>query len=259
MCQTLAELSRARPQRGAAADEWKRAGQESSEYTQQYLKRLVHGAGQWHLVPPLSRPPAVDPTGTYHHVATIISFKPVFRQLDGNSHPRLLVIHLSDGGTHQELLKGSEDLRQDAVVQQVFTFINQRLQQRATLPRMRTYGVVPLAHDSGTASAGVVVSSARLAARAWVDGEQADAQAASDAAVSLGIIEFVSNTEPLYNIIDTGTRVSASLDRPCEGGGGARDASRQNGGLRQFCQTRAASRMARPCSRHSSQAVHAAG
>lgn len=59
----------------------------------------------------------------------------------------------SDGKNRPQLLKGKDDLRQDAVMQQVFCMINNLLKQEpAAVERkllIRTYKVVPLSTRSG--------------------------------------------------------------------------------------------------------------
>jgi hypothetical protein len=160
LCVTLRDLAMLRPPGRPTAADWRRAGEHTSEYSQAYMTRLVHAhdaVASWSVLPPLSRPPPVDPRGRYEHVTTLAGFMGPFRMLDGNSRPRVLPMTLSDGRRYQELLKGTEDLRQDAVMQQAFVFVNARLQARRRtgaaaegLPRMRTYGVVPLSQDSGT-------------------------------------------------------------------------------------------------------------
>ena len=156
LCVTLRDLSAVRPSGKTPAD-WRKAAEATSEQSQLYVSRLTNAVAQWTALPPLSRPPPVDRSLQYQDVTTLLRFSDTFRMLDGNSHPRVLAMTLSDGSSYRELLKGSEDLRQDAVMQQAFVFINQRLQHRASvggaaLPRMRTYSVVPLSQDSGWSS-----------------------------------------------------------------------------------------------------------
>lgn len=59
----------------------------------------------------------------------------------------------SDGQTRPQLIKGKDDLRQDAVMQQVFGIVNQLLSQDSEFIerklKLRTYKVTPLSMRSG--------------------------------------------------------------------------------------------------------------
>ncbi|KFM79169.1 Serine-protein kinase ATM, partial [Stegodyphus mimosarum] len=58
-----------------------------------------------------------------------------------------------DGRTREQLVKGRDDLRQDAVMQQVFCLVNCLLEQKMETKRrnlhIRTYKVVPVSRRSG--------------------------------------------------------------------------------------------------------------
>ncbi|XP_028903598.1 serine-protein kinase ATM isoform X1 [Ornithorhynchus anatinus] len=95
----------------------------------------------------------VDPTGKYENLVTISSFKPEFRLAGGLNLPKIIDCVGSDGKERRQLVKGQDDLRQDAVMQQVFQMCNTLL-QRNTETRKRklticTYKVVPLSQRSG--------------------------------------------------------------------------------------------------------------
>ena len=95
----------------------------------------------------------VDPTGEYGNMVTIQSFKPEFRLAGGLNLPKIIDCVGSDGKERRQLVKGRDDLRQDAVMQQVFQMCNTLL-QRNTETRKRklticTYKVVPLSQRSG--------------------------------------------------------------------------------------------------------------
>jgi len=162
LCLTLRDLAHDRRTHGAlSAKQVEALGHPDSDASRAFVARLTRRAAEWAMLPPLSHPPPVDGSTAYRDVVTIARIGEHFKMLDGNSHPRVVVLHLSDGTEYKELLKGGEDLRQDAVMQQVFVFANSRLQHRtagrARLPRMRTYGVVPLSQTSGTAGGDRVV------------------------------------------------------------------------------------------------------
>nr|XP_058924229.1 serine-protein kinase ATM isoform X1 [Kogia breviceps] len=95
----------------------------------------------------------VDPTGEYGNLVTIRSFKAEFRLAGGLNLPKIIDCLGSDGKERRQLVKGRDDLRQDAVMQQVFQMCNTLL-QRNTETRKRklticTYKVVPLSQRSG--------------------------------------------------------------------------------------------------------------
>ncbi|XP_036048710.1 serine-protein kinase ATM isoform X2 [Onychomys torridus] len=95
----------------------------------------------------------VDPTGEYENLVTIKSFKAEFRLAGGLNLPKIIDCVGSDGKERRQLVKGRDDLRQDAVMQQVFQMCNTLL-QRNTETRKRklticTYKVVPLSQRSG--------------------------------------------------------------------------------------------------------------
>ncbi|CAM5075810.1 unnamed protein product [Natator depressus] len=95
----------------------------------------------------------VDPTGKYENLVTIRSFKPEFRLAGGLNLPKIIDCIGSDGKERRQLVKGRDDLRQDAVMQQVFQMCNTLLQQNTETRKrkltIRRYKVVPLSQRSG--------------------------------------------------------------------------------------------------------------
>ncbi|NWQ76792.1 ATM kinase, partial [Columbina picui] len=95
----------------------------------------------------------VDPTGRYENLVTIMSFKPEFRLAGGMNLPKIIDCVGSDGKERRQLVKGRDDLRQDAVMQQVFQMCNTLLQQNTETRKrkltIRRYKVVPLSQRSG--------------------------------------------------------------------------------------------------------------
>lgn len=71
----------------------------------------------------------------------------------GINAPKKLSCLCSDGQIRPQLLKGKDDLRQDAVMQQVFCMLNNLLKREPTAVErkliIRTYKVVPLSTRSG--------------------------------------------------------------------------------------------------------------
>uniref|UniRef100_A0A8C8SAM0 non-specific serine/threonine protein kinase n=1 Tax=Pelusios castaneus TaxID=367368 RepID=A0A8C8SAM0_9SAUR len=95
----------------------------------------------------------VDPAGKYENLVTIRSFKPEFRLAGGLNLPKIIDCIGSDGKERRQLVKGRDDLRQDAVMQQVFQMCNTLLQQNTETRKrkltIRRYKVVPLSQRSG--------------------------------------------------------------------------------------------------------------
>ena len=92
----------------------------------------------------------------YSNVPTITKFQPEFTVATGISMPKIITAVASDGQKYKQLFKGgNDDLRQDAIMEQVFGAVSSLLRsQRATRQRdlkIRTYRVLPL-----TATAGVI-------------------------------------------------------------------------------------------------------
>lgn len=71
----------------------------------------------------------------------------------GNNAPKKLYCMCSDGKLYPQLLKGCDDLRQDACMQQVFTIMNDMLRSDQDTSKrklnVRTYKVVPMSQRSG--------------------------------------------------------------------------------------------------------------
>lgn len=72
----------------------------------------------------------------------------------GLSLPKIVTFNISDGTTQKALMKGSnDDLRQDAIMEQVFQQVNKVLQNDKVLRNLdlgiRTYKVVPLGPKAG--------------------------------------------------------------------------------------------------------------
>ncbi|XP_059352933.1 serine-protein kinase ATM-like [Daphnia carinata] len=100
-------------------------------------------------------PLAVNPNGVYQkeQVVGIVSFDPNFMLVGGINAPKKMACLGTDGKTRPMLLKGKDDLRQDAVMQQVFSTMNLFLerdeQARRRKLNIRKYKVVPLSRRSG--------------------------------------------------------------------------------------------------------------
>ncbi|XP_068241654.1 serine-protein kinase ATM isoform X2 [Palaemon carinicauda] len=100
----------------------------------------------------LTRPLVLQPSGQYNP-PVITSWENVCTFVGGVNAPKRMTVKTSDGLSQFELLKGRDDIRQDAVMQQVFGIVNELLSKNpGTSERalsMRTYRVVPLSQKSG--------------------------------------------------------------------------------------------------------------
>jgi ataxia telangiectasia mutated family protein len=89
----------------------------------------------------------------FQDVPTIQSFEPNFSLVGGLNLPKLIVCNGSDGRQYKQLVKGRDDLRQDAVMQQIFQLVNTLLlenpETRRRRLKIRTYKVIPLAPTAG--------------------------------------------------------------------------------------------------------------
>ncbi|KAF3770337.1 hypothetical protein M406DRAFT_96775 [Cryphonectria parasitica EP155] len=116
-------------------------------------------------------PPTIDielsPTKNYANVPVMTKLDSTMVVAGGVSAPKIITVVASNGQKYKQLVKGSnDDLRQDAIMEQVFAAVSSLLRQhRSTRQRnlgIRTYKVLPLTSTTG-------------------------------------IIEFVANTQPLHD------------------------------------------------------------
>jgi ataxia telangiectasia mutated family protein len=64
----------------------------------------------------------------YSQIVVIIKFSNKFSITEqGLSRPKIIQVEASDGCIYKELVKGGDDMRQDAVMEQVFEHVNQTL------------------------------------------------------------------------------------------------------------------------------------
>lgn len=115
-------------------------------------------------------PPTIQPTAQYHDTdgklvggETISGFKSTFDITETGLHrPKIVVCYGSNAGEYRQLVKGEDDIRQDAIMSQVFKAVNSLMVRRKpdadqkTGPkrsphrlRMARYNVVPLSPASG--------------------------------------------------------------------------------------------------------------
>ncbi|XP_041851361.1 serine-protein kinase ATM isoform X1 [Melanotaenia boesemani] len=95
----------------------------------------------------------VDPSGCYDNLVTIRSFIPHYHLAGGVNLPKIIDCVGSDGKSRRQLVKGQDDLRQDAVMQQVFSMCSMLLQRNTDTRKrklnIRRYKVVPFSQRSG--------------------------------------------------------------------------------------------------------------
>ncbi|XP_069003708.1 serine-protein kinase ATM [Embiotoca jacksoni] len=95
----------------------------------------------------------VDPSGCYDSLVTVRSFLPHYHLAGGVNLPKIIDCVGSDGKSRRQLVKGQDDLRQDAVMQQVFGMCSMLLQRNTDTRKrklnIRQYKVVPFSQRSG--------------------------------------------------------------------------------------------------------------
>ena len=115
-------------------------------------------------------PPTLQPTAQYHESdgrliggESVAGFKSTFDITETGLHrPKIVMCYGSNGGEYRQLVKGEDEIRQDAIMSQVFNVVNSLMGRRSpdaerkTGPkslyhqlRMAMYNVVPLSPASG--------------------------------------------------------------------------------------------------------------
>ncbi|KAK9814933.1 hypothetical protein WJX73_002395 [Symbiochloris irregularis] len=106
------------------------------------------------LVPVISSDVPIDPAAQYDNITHFAGFGETIRFAGGINRPKIVKCRDSAGREHRQLVKsGTDDLRQDAVMQQIFSIANIFLQASApTCKRNLTinnYKVVPFSPFAG--------------------------------------------------------------------------------------------------------------
>eukprot|EP01105_Mastigella_eilhardi_P010587 TRINITY_DN2472_c0_g1_i1.p1 TRINITY_DN2472_c0_g1~~TRINITY_DN2472_c0_g1_i1.p1 ORF type:complete len:2237 (+),score=571.05 TRINITY_DN2472_c0_g1_i1:1980-8690(+) len=96
----------------------------------------------------------VDTTCKYLDIIHVARFQPTFALVGGVNLPKCINCVGSNGMLYKQLVKaGRDDLRQDAVMEQMFQMVNSMLQEshqtRMRDLKIRTYKVIPLSSTSG--------------------------------------------------------------------------------------------------------------
>ncbi|KAL9081204.1 MAG: hypothetical protein Q9159_007382 [Coniocarpon cinnabarinum] len=105
-------------------------------------------------VPPITLAIPTRADRDYSSVPVVSSLEPSMSIANGLSAPKIITANVSDGTKCKQLFKaGSDDLRQDAIMEQVFEVVSTLLQTtRVTRLRdlgIRTYKVIPLNANAG--------------------------------------------------------------------------------------------------------------
>ncbi|KAG5354566.1 Serine/threonine-protein kinase TEL1 [Yarrowia sp. B02] len=110
-----------------------------------------NGLKKLHLPPPTAQIPL---STDYSDVPTMTKVLAQVTKAGGISHPKIMDFQLSNGSVSKALLKGGkDDMRQDAIMEQVFTRVNQYFlgdpETRKRGLSIRTYNVVPMGPRAG--------------------------------------------------------------------------------------------------------------
>ncbi|VUZ44775.1 unnamed protein product, partial [Hymenolepis diminuta] len=79
------------------------------------------------LIPVVTCPPRVDSSGKYCDLVRVVGFANTYRLAGGLNLPKIVTALCSDGRRRKQLVKGKDDPRQDAIMQQVFSAANHLL------------------------------------------------------------------------------------------------------------------------------------
>ncbi|PWN35316.1 uncharacterized protein FA14DRAFT_160518 [Meira miltonrushii] len=104
-------------------------------------------------IPIVTKSLPIEPNASYTSFVRIAHYADHFKTAGGIHLPKITDCTGSDGKRYKQLFKNNDDLRQDAVMQQVFTLVNSMLKQDRRASKrslhVRTYSVVPLGPQYG--------------------------------------------------------------------------------------------------------------
>ncbi|CAH1399622.1 unnamed protein product [Nezara viridula] len=110
------------------------------------MKDLTHIASATVTVP-------ISKNADYKDIPGLVAIEDAFQIAGGINQPKKIKVLSSDGKVKTELVKGRDDIRQDALMQQVFSVLNTLLESDEITSRrrlnIRTYKVVPMTQKSG--------------------------------------------------------------------------------------------------------------
>ncbi|KIH88290.1 ataxia telangectasia mutated family protein [Sporothrix brasiliensis 5110] len=115
---------------------------------------LVQGLARYTIPPPTMEIPLEADKVYVGRVPTIVRLEPTMSIALGVSAPKILTVVGSNGVRYKQLVKGgNDDLRQDAIMEQVFAAVSALLKLHRTSRQrnlgIRTYKVLPLTASSG--------------------------------------------------------------------------------------------------------------
>ncbi|KAI3619791.1 ataxia telangiectasia mutated [Moniliophthora roreri] len=122
-------------------------------------------------VPVITVQVPIDSTMAYQHCVWIEKYVPKYELVGGISRPKICTCLGSDGVQYKQLFKGeqSDDLRQDAVMEQVFQLVNTVLSRdretRRRFLQVRDYKVIPLDTQAGV----IEFVKGTITVRTWLD------------------------------------------------------------------------------------------
>lgn len=137
---------------GEKNDKFK-AGQKFALRDSVAASQLVHALTKYRIPPPTMQL-ELEVNCDYSSAPTIVRLEPQMTIASGISAPKIITVVGSDGKKYRQLVKGgNDDLRQDAIMEQVFAAVSALLaRNRETQQRnlgIRTYKVLPLTAISG--------------------------------------------------------------------------------------------------------------
>ena len=100
-----------------------------------------------------SLPLGIEPDGEYSDAPCVHRIEDRFEVANGVHRPKIIEMLGTDGEKYKQLVKGDDDMRQDAVMEQVFALVNTFLGDHGSRAArelgVRTYKVVPLSPQAG--------------------------------------------------------------------------------------------------------------
>lgn len=114
---------------------------------------LVIGLNKYHIPPPTMHV-EIRSNKDYSTIPTIAKLEPTMTIAGGVSAPKIITAIGTDGKKYKQLVKGGhDDLRQDAIMEQVFAAVSSLLKHHRSAQQrnlgIRTYKVLPLTASSG--------------------------------------------------------------------------------------------------------------
>ncbi|TQV91433.1 hypothetical protein V2A60_008921 [Cordyceps javanica] len=130
-----------------------KAGAKFSLKDSQAGLNLVIGLAKYHIPPPTMHV-EIRSDKDYSTVPTIAKLEPAMTIAGGVSAPKIITAIGTDGKKYKQLVKGGhDDLRQDAIMEQVFAAVSSLLKHHRSAQQrnlgIRTYKVLPLTATSG--------------------------------------------------------------------------------------------------------------